>query len=274
MGSGMALNLHRQGTLVSAWNRTRARIEGFAAEHGLPLADDPLQVVEEAKLIITCVSRDQDLLEVVDLIAPALTADKVVLDTSTVSVETAREAASRIAVRAAAFIDAPVSGGREGAHNGSLVMMTGGDAATLDRLRPTLACLTRSVTHMGPVGAGQATKAVNQIMVAGINQAVTEALAFGETQGLDMEQVIDVISGGTAGNWCLDHRGRNMVAGSYDPGFKLVLHHKDLLICQRMAEAAGLDLPLIEQTLSDYRQLLDEHGEEDISTLFHLKRKP
>jgi 3-hydroxyisobutyrate dehydrogenase len=274
MGSGMALNLHRHGTLTTAWNRTRGRVEAFAAEYGLTLADDPIQLAVESELIICSVSRDGDLLEVIELIAPALTREKIVLDTSTVSVETAREAARRVAARGAGFIDGPVSGGREGADNGTLVMMAGGDPAVLERLRPTLACFTRSVTHMGPVGAGQATKAVNQIMAAGINQAVTEALAFGLAQGLDMTQVIEVISGGAAGNWFLEHRGRSMLEDHYEPGFKLALHHKDLEICRAMAEQRGVRSPLLESTLGDYRTLLDEgHGEEDISTLFRLKRR-
>jgi 3-hydroxyisobutyrate dehydrogenase len=167
-----------------------------------------------------------------------------------------------------------VSGGSEGATNGTLVMMAGGDAAMLEKLRPTLACFTRMVTRMGPVGAGQATKAVNQIMAAGINQAVTEALAFGQAQGLDMEQVIQVVSGGAAGNWFLDHRGRSMLAGRFEPGFKLALHHKDLQICRQMAEARNARSPLLEMTLADYKELLTEgHGEEDISSLFQLKQQ-
>jgi 3-hydroxyisobutyrate dehydrogenase len=274
MGSGMALNLHRHDALATAWNRTRARIEGFAATHRLPLADDPIQVAMESELIITCVSQDKDLLEVIEFILPALSAEKIVLDTSTVSVATAREAARRLASQATGFIDGPVSGGSEGARHGTLVMMAGGDANTLDRLRPTLACFTQAVTHMGPVGAGQATKAVNQIMAAGINQAVTEALAFGQAQGLDMAQVIQVLSAGAAGNWFLEHRGRSMLEGRFEPGFKLALHYKDLLICRQMARDQGVDARLLEMTLADYEKLLaEDHGEEDISTLFRLKRR-
>ncbi|MEN8178235.1 MAG: NAD(P)-dependent oxidoreductase [Pseudomonadota bacterium] len=273
MGSGMALNLYRQGALTAAWNRTPEKVANLAAESGFPLLEQIGEVVQRSQLIITCVSRDADLLEVIEQIAAGLTEEKTVLDTSTVSVETARVAARRVAARGAAFIDGPVSGGSEGARNGALVMMAGGEASTLDRLRPTLACFTRSVTHMGPVGAGQATKAVNQIMAAGINQAVTESLAFGQAQGLDMQQVIEVISGGAAGNWFLEHRGRSMLEDRFEPGFKLALHHKDLQICRRMMDAQGVCSPLLEMTLADYKVLLaDGHGEEDISTLFQLKR--
>ncbi|MGD8589511.1 MAG: NAD(P)-dependent oxidoreductase [Chromatiales bacterium] len=274
MGSGMALNLHRHGALSAAWNRSRQRADALADDPGFPLVAQIDELVSRVELIITCVSTDQDLLEVIERITPALTSHQVLLDSSTVSVETAREAARRVGSRGVGFIDGPVSGGREGAHNGTLVMMAGGDAAVLEHLRPTLDCFTRSVSHMGPVGAGQATKAVNQIMAAGINQAVTEALAFGLAQGLDMAQVIEVISGGAAGNWFLEHRGRSMLADHYEPGFKLALHHKDLEICRAMAEERAVHSPLLEMTLEDYRTLLAEgHGEEDISTLFRLKRR-
>ena len=274
MGSGMARNLHRRGALVAAWNRTPERVAELAAEPGFPLVKEIDELIEQADLIITCVSRDTDLLQVIDRILPDLTAKQTLLDSSTVSVETAREAARRLAERGVGFIDGPVSGGREGAHNGTLVMMAGGDAALLDRLRPTLACITRSVIHMGAVGTGQATKAVNQIMAAGINQAVTEALAFGRAQGLDMRQVIQVVSGGAAGNWSLDHRGASMLEDRFEPGFKLALHHKDLQICREMAATMGVRSPLLEMTLADYETLLDEgHGEDDISTLFNLKKR-
>jgi 3-hydroxyisobutyrate dehydrogenase len=127
---------------------------------------------------------------------------------------------------------------------------------------------------MGATGAGQATKAVNQIMCAGINQAVTEALAFGQAQGLPMGKVIDVISAGAAGNWFLDKRGRTMTNGTFTPGFKLALHHKDLLICQKMAENMNLLIPVSDMTIDDYAILMAEgYGDEDISALFRLKGK-
>ncbi len=132
-----------------------------------------------------------------------------------------------------------------------------------------------NVVHMGPTGSGQATKAVNQIMAAGINQAVTEALAFGEAMGLDMNKVIDVVGSGAAGNWFLSHRGKTMVAGSYAPGFKVALHHKDLEIIQRMArDRSRWPLSVVANTLADYEQLMHEgHGDEDISALYRLKKE-
>jgi 3-hydroxyisobutyrate dehydrogenase len=126
--------------------------------------------------------------------------------------------------------------------------------------------------HIGPTGSGQATKAVNQIMAAGINQAVTEALAFGEAMGLNMDKVIEVVGSGAAANWFLSHRGRTMLAGSFAPGFKVALHHKDLLICRAMAATRGMSLPIVEMTLDNYQRLMEAgHGEEDISALYRLK---
>ncbi len=152
-------------------------------------------------------------------------------------------------------------------------MMVGGDDAVLARVNPVLAAVAARIVHIGQVGSGQATKSVNQIMCAGINQAVTEALAFAEAQGLPMDKVIDVVAGGAAGNWFLDHRGSTMTAGVFAPGFKLALHHKDLKIAQAMAVSAGVALPLTEQTLKDYGELMAEgFGDEDISALYRLKK--
>ena len=172
------------------------------------------------------------------------------------------------------FLDAPVSGGVEGAKNGTLAMMVGGDKNSLEKARPVLDTMCARIIYMGKTGAGQGTKAVNQIMAAGINQAVTEALAFADAEGLPLEKVIDVVSGGAAGNWFLNHRGLTMTQHHYQPGFKLALHHKDLKICQSMAEKNSADLPLVRQTIDDYQQLMnDGFGDEDISALFRLKQK-
>jgi 3-hydroxyisobutyrate dehydrogenase len=274
MGAGIAGNLYRAGHLTRAWNRSAERGRNAAEQHGFALADSLEQAAGQAELVITAVSADADLREVCDRLATVMAAGSTVLDTSTVSSETAREIARRLEEHGIHFLDAPVSGGREGAEKGTLVMMVGGDAALLDRIRPVLEPISRKVVHMGPVGSGQATKAVNQIMCAGINQAVTEALAFGQRQGLDMDKVVDVVSGGAAGNWFVEHRGRSMTAGRFEPGFRVALHYKDLGICQQMAADAGVKLPVIEMTLVHYRRLMDQgHGDEDISALFRLKQK-
>ncbi len=274
MGQGMAANLAKAGLLACVWNRSRDKAEAFAGEHGVEAAADPAAVARASDVIITCVSADADVLAVIDAMLPGLDAGKVVVDCSTVSVGTAREAAARVAEHGAAFLDAPVSGGVEGARNGQLVMMVGGDAQVLERARPVLEPMTKAIAHMGAVGAGQATKAVNQIMVAGINQAVTEALAFGQAMGLDLDETIDVVGNGAAGNWFVNHRGPTMIRDVFRPGFRLALHHKDLAICQAMAAELNVALPVVEMTMHHYRRLMDEgYGDEDISALFRLKRE-
>ncbi|HEX5513682.1 MAG TPA: NAD(P)-dependent oxidoreductase, partial [Gammaproteobacteria bacterium] len=235
MGEGMAANLARAGLLACVWNRTAGKAEAFAREHGVTAAADPAAVARLSDVIIICVSADADVLAVVEALTPALGPDKVVVDCSTIGVGTTRRAAEQVAATGAAFLDAPVSGGTEGARNGQLVMMVGGDPQVLERIRPLLAPMTKAVTHMGLIGAGQATKAVNQIMAAGINQAVTEALAFGAAMDLDLDAVIGVVGGGAAGNWFVNQRGPTMIRDVFKPGFKVALHHKDLEICKAMA---------------------------------------
>lgn len=272
MGAPMALNLHQAGHLCTVWNRTRATAEALAVKTGVLVAETPAQLAECSEFIITCVSRDSDLMEVIGALLPGIKAHTVVADTSTVSAGTARAAAEKLRERRAEFLDCPVSGGVEGARNARLAMMVGGDPAVLERVREPLSAIAAAIVHMGPIGSGQATKAVNQIMVAGITQAVTEAMAFGRAMGLDMDKVIEVIGKGAAANWFLSHRGRTMLAGRFIPGFKVALHHKDLLICRAMATAMGVPLPIVEMTLADYQQLMDEgRGEEDISALYRLK---
>ena len=274
MGAGMAANLERAGLLGAVWNRSRDKAAAFAAEHPVAVAGTPAELAGACEVIISCVSRDDDVLELIEAMLPALAAGKTVIDTSTISVQSAQRAAQMLAGVGADFLDAPVSGGAEGARNGQLVVMAGGDAAVLERVRPVLRAIAKSVTHMGGTGSGQATKAVNQIMAAGINQAVTEALAFGHATGLDMDKVIEVVGGGAAGNWFLTHRGPNMVQQHFPPGFKLALHHKDLTICRQMLDQLGVALPVVEMTLHHYDKLmLEGHGEKDISALYRLKRE-
>jgi 3-hydroxyisobutyrate dehydrogenase len=273
MGAGMAANLHRAGLLACAWNRTPARAEAAAAPHGYRLAATLEEAAASAELVITSVSADQDLFEVAGRLKPALQPGAVVLDTSTVSADAARRVAADLAGVGVDFLDGPVSGGKEGAEKGTMVMMVGGDPAVLERIRPALEVITGKLAHMGPVGAGQATKAVNQIMVAGINQAVTEALAFGGAQGLDLDKVIELLGGGAAGNWFLSHRGPTMIRDTFTPGFRLALHHKDLKICQAMAAAQQVQLPCVEMTLVHYQRLMEAgYGDEDISALFRSKK--
>lgn len=273
MGRGMAANLHRAGRLAGAWNRTRAKVEAFAAEQGIRLFDSPADLANECRLIISCVAADRDLEQVVTALLPGLRPGTLLVDCSTLGVATVREVAARLQSAGCTFLDAPVSGGVEGARDGTLAMMVGGDPEVLEQARPVLELVAGRVVRMGPVGAGQATKAVNQVMVAGINQAVSEALALAGSQGLDLAQVVALLGQGAAGNWFLDRRGPTLIQDRFAPGFKVALHHKDLLICRELAAAAGVRLETVEQTLADYAQLLEQgHGDEDISSLYRIKR--
>lgn len=272
MGAPMARNLARAGQLAAVWNRTAAVAESLAQELGAVAAPSPAELASTVDAVFICVSADADVLQVVEAIVPGLKPGSVAIDHSTVSVETARAAAALVRGRGADFLDAPVSGGVEGAKAGALAIMVGGKEETLERVRPQLQAMARRIAYMGETGAGQATKAVNQIMCAGINQAVTEALAFGTAQGLDMERVIDIVASGAAGNWFLEKRGVSMTRGSYPPGFKIALHRKDLQICLEMAETLGMPLPITGMTLGEYDILIRQgHGDEDISALYRLK---
>ena len=269
MGLGMARNLVKAGYLTAVYNRTAAK----TAEFNVAAFDQPEALAAEVDIVLICVSADQDVLNIVEAIAKTIKPGSIVVDMSTVSSETAIKAAACLAEKQAAFLDAPVSGGVEGAKNGTLAMMVGGDVEALEKARAVLEAMAARIIHMGATGSGQATKAVNQIMCAGINQAVTEALAFAQAQGLEMDKVIDVISGGASGNWFLQHRGTTMTQGTFAPGFKLSLHHKDLKICQDMAAQKGFSIPLTDMTIADYEQLMAEgYGDEDISALYRLKK--
>jgi 3-hydroxyisobutyrate dehydrogenase len=273
MGMGMATNVARVGLLDAVYNRTFTKAGTLAKELGVTAIKSPDQLAACVDVVLICVSADPDVLEIVNVISSTIKPGSVVVDMSTVSSETAEKAAAILANKQVDFLDAPVSGGVEGAKNGNLAMMLGGNAKALMKVRPVLEAMTSRIIHMGGNGTGQGTKAVNQIMAAGINQAVTEALAFGEEQGLSMDKVIEVISGGAAGNWFLEHRGPTMTKGTYAPGFKLALHHKDLKICLEMAKQHNTSTTLTEMTLANYEQLISEgFGDEDISALYRLKR--
>ena len=256
MGMGMARQVAKAGYLTGLYNRTATKAQDLADELKVTAYVRPELLASDVEIILICVSADEDVLEMVEAITESIMPGSIVIDMSTVSGQTAIKAAAMLAEKKADFLDAPVSGGVEGAKNGTLAMMVGGDAEVLEAVRPILETMTGRIMHMGKTGAGQATKAVNQIMCAGINQAVTESLAFAQTQGLPMDKVIDVISGGASGNWFLQHRGLTMTQGTFTPGFKLALHHKDLKICQAMAALTGFPVPLTDMTLADYEQLM------------------
>lgn len=273
MGRGMAANLARSTHETWVWNRTAAVATAFGAEHSVHVAETPAELASAVEVVLTCVSREQDVHSVIDAMLPKLGVGQIVIDTSTIHAHAAQAMAQQLQSVGAEFLDGPVSGGMEGARNATLAMMIGGDAAALERARPVLEVITARIAHMGPVGNGQKTKAVNQVMAAGINQAVCEALAFGQAMQLPMEQVLEVVSNGAAGNWFVQHRGPTMIQDVFEPGFKLALHHKDLGICHALADDCGGSLPLSDRTMQDYQTLMDAgQGELDISALFQLKQ--
>jgi 3-hydroxyisobutyrate dehydrogenase len=272
MGIGMANNLAQAGFLKAVYNRTPAKATRLAKEYQLIAYDSPEALAAKVNVVFICVTADKDVLGIINAITKTIQPGSIVVDMSTVSSATAISAAQLLAEKQVAFLDAPVSGGVEGATKGTLAMMIGGDAKILRKVQPLLEAMATRIIHIGPNGTGQGTKAVNQIMAAGINQAVTEALAFAKAQNLPMTKVIDAISGGAAGNWFLEHRGNSMTQGKFKPGFKLSLHHKDLKLCQAMAQQNAAHIPLVDLTVAHYEQLMqDGYGNEDISALYRLK---
>lgn len=273
MGAPMARNLARAELLVGVWNRSRAARVTIGTELDVAAPETLAELGPRCDVVVLCVTADADVLACVDALAPTLAPGALVIDCSTVSAATARKAAERLAARGIGFMDCPVSGGTEGAREASLAIMCGGGEADFARAQPVLRALGKRIALMGPVGAGQATKAVNQIAVAGIAQAVTEALAFAEAEGLPLDKVIEVVGGGAAGCWFLARRGPTMVKGEFPLGFKVALHQKDLGIVQGMAAAREVRLPVVEMTRIHYDRLIEQgFGDEDISSLFRLKR--
>jgi 3-hydroxyisobutyrate dehydrogenase len=272
MGGPMSRHLHAHGLLAVVGNRTTSKSDALAAELGVRAANSA-QDFSGCDAVMLCVSSDSDVLQNVEALAGALKPGAVVVDHSTVSSDTARRASEILSTRNISFLDAPVSGGVEGAKNGKLSVMVGGDADALERVRPALESYALRVTLMGPVGAGQATKAVNQVLVAGINQAVCEGLALGEKLGLDAERLLPTLGAGAANNWFLEKRGATMLRDEFTPGFKCAHLLKDLRIVKEMARAAGIRATVIEQSLADYAELVEHgRGDQDTSALILLKR--
>ncbi|CAB1275467.1 NAD(P)-dependent oxidoreductase [Candidatus Nitrosacidococcus tergens] len=274
MGIPMARNLAKNRFLSTVWNRTQSVADTLAKELRVASAQQLKDLAEKTEIIFICVSKDEDVLAVIDSLHPYFSKQHIIIDCSTTSSETARKVACIVRSKGGDFLDSPVSGGVEGACQGTLAFMVGGNANALNTVYPLLNAMGNSITHMGEVGTGQATKAVNQVMAAGINEAVTEALAFGQAQGLDMSKVIEVITQGAASNWFLKHRGNTMMKEIFNHGFKLKLHQKDLQICKEIGEQLGINLPLTETAFTHYQTLIDQgFGEEDISALFRLKSR-
>lgn len=273
MGIAMARHLQRVGLLVAVGNRTHAKALKLANALHVAAPADNTKLAALCDVVILCVTADADVLAVCRDLAPALQPGSIVIDHSTVSSETAKQAQALLAAYDCGFLDAPVSGGVEGAKDGKLSIMVGGNTAILARMHPVLGAYGARITHMGSVGSGQNTKAVNQVLVAGIAQAVCEGLALSEKLGLDAETLVPTLMGGAANSWFLEKRGASMLRNEFSVGFKLALLHKDLKIVQELAMAAGTDCSVIEKSISDYATLMAQgHGDEDISSLIRLKR--
>jgi 3-hydroxyisobutyrate dehydrogenase len=273
MGIPMAKNLHQAGLLSGVWNRTSSKADALGTELGVPAPLSLADLARGADVVVICVSADADVRAVVEGLSAGLARGALVIDCSTVSADTARWAENLLAVKNVRFLDAPVSGGVEGAQKGTLAIMVGGDAAAFERARPVFAAMGKTIEHFGPSGAGQATKATNQIMCAGIIRACAEAMAFAGAHDLPLEKVVSTLGAGAGSSWYFVHRAPNMVRGVYPAGFRVTLHAKDLGICRDMAARFGVHLPVVDAMLQEYSELVAQgFGDEDISATHRLKQ--
>ncbi|HFA59952.1 MAG TPA: NAD(P)-dependent oxidoreductase [Rhodospirillales bacterium] len=279
MGYPMAGHLASAGHEVTVFNRTRAKAERWHAQHGGRVAGTPREAAEGAAFVFTCVGNDEDLRSVVygeEGILAGLGAGAVLVDHTTASADIAREFAAACREKGADFLDAPVSGGQSGAENGQLTIMCGGDEEAFARAEPVMRAYGWAVTLMGPAGAGQLTKMVNQIAIAGLLQALSEAANFALRAGLDTDRVLEVISKGAAQSWQMDNRWRTMVRGEFDFGFAVDWMRKDLAIAIDEARRNGAPLPVTALVDQFYRLIQQAGGGRwDTSSLIHnLVEKP
>jgi len=257
MGYPMAGHLARAGHQVTAYNRTAAKAQAWAAEYGGRAAATPREAAQGADFVFCCVGNDDDLRSVVlgaDGALAGMAEGAVFVDHTTASAEVARELYGAARTLGLQFVDAPVSGGQAGAVNGLLTVMCGGDAAPFDAMKPVALAFSRAVTRVGASGAGQLAKMVNQICIAGLVQALSEGIAFGQQAGLDMKQVLDVIGKGAAQSWQMDNRGGTMVDGQFDFGFAVDWMRKDLGLVMDEARRNGARVPvtaLVDQFYAD-----------------------
>ncbi|MEO0535353.1 MAG: NAD(P)-dependent oxidoreductase [Cyanobacteria bacterium P01_A01_bin.123] len=270
MGAPMALNLLKAGYKVTVHNRTRDR-EIPLASAGANRADSPQAAAKQAAVIITCVSDSADVESVVlgdRGVIHGATAGSIVVDMSTISPGTTRQIAATLAQHSIAMLDAPVSGGSEGAQKGTLSIMIGGNAADVEQVRPVLAAMGSTLTHVGDIGAGQVTKAINQVIAAGTYWAVAEGMALGLKAGLDMTKVVQAVGSGAAGSWGLTNRSGNMIDNHYPLGFRVRLHRKDLNIALEAARELGVTLPMAAYVEQIETGLIAQgYGDEDLSAI-------
>jgi 3-hydroxyisobutyrate dehydrogenase len=262
MGYPMAGHLKAKGGHeVTVYNRTTAKAEAWVAQHGGSHALTPADAAKDADFVFTCVGNDDDLRSVTigtDGVLSGMKAGAILIDNTTASAEVARELAEAAAARGCGFVDAPVSGGQAGAENGVLTVMCGGEPEVFERAKPVIDAYARMVGLMGPAGAGQLTKMVNQICIAGLVQGLAEGIHFGKKAGLDIEKVIEVISKGAAGSWQMENRHKTMNVGKYDFGFAVDWMRKDLDIVLTEAKHNGATLPvtaLVDQFYGEVQKL-------------------
>ena len=276
MGYPMAGHLAKAGHQVTVYNRTSKKAEQWVAQHGGQSAPTPAAAAKNADIVMMCVGNDDDVRNVImdkDGVLEGIHAGSLLVDHTTASAIVAREAYEACKARGVAFLDAPVSGGQAGAENGKLTIMVGGDAGAFAKAEGVLQHYGRAVTLMGGPGAGQLTKMVNQISIAGMVQGLSEAIAFAQKAGLDVERVLDVISKGAAQSWQMDNRARTMLADKFDHGFAVNWMRKDLAICLDEARKNGALLPVTALVDQFYAQIQKQGGNRwDTSSLIRLLR--
>lgn len=274
MGYPMAGHLANNGYDVTVFNRTAAKADRWVADHGGVMAASPAGAANDADIVFTCVGNDDDLRSVVtgdDGVFAGMKGNACLVDHTTTSAIVARELYEIAKTKGFGFLDAPVSGGQAGAENGALTVMVGGDADYFDRAVPAMDCYGKAVTLMGASGAGQLTKMVNQICIAGLVEALSEAMNFAQRAGLDGQQVLDVISKGAAQSWQMENRGSTMLQGKYDFGFAVDWMRKDLGICLGEADRNGARLPITAIVDQLYKQVQQKGGSRfDTSSLMWL----
>ena len=261
MGYPMAGHLAKAGHEVTVWNRTAAKAEAWAKEHKGRQANSPAEAAKGARFVMTCVGNDDDLRSVVlgpQGVLAGMDKGAILVDHTTASAEVAQELATKAGEKGLGFLDAPVSGGESGARNGQLTIMVGGKDSDFAKAEPVIQAYARMVKLLGPAGAGQTTKMVNQICIAGLVQGLAEGLALGRAAGLDLKKVVDVISKGAAQSWQMDNRAATMIDGKFDFGFAVDWMRKDLGICLAEARRRGVTLPvsaLVDQFYAEVQQM-------------------
>jgi 3-hydroxyisobutyrate dehydrogenase len=257
MGRGMAANLLRAGFPLTVWNRTPERVEPLGAA-GAAVAANPAELAATSDIVITCVSDTSDVEAVIlgpQGVVHGIRPGSLVIDMSTISPQATRSIAAALAERNVDMLDAPVSGGSEGAAQGTLSIMVGGEAAALERAMPILQAMGQRITHVGPNGAGQTVKLVNQVLVVGNCLAMCEALLLAQAGGVDLARTLEAVSGGAAGSWMLSQRGPQILARDWRPGFTIALQQKDLRLVLEAADQQGAPLPGTALIFQLYRTL-------------------